>query len=546
MALLPATALLLATGCLKFGPWAARRADKQVYPIIAEKQQEALGEAGEFTIDPTTSALTHRVVAEAGTWTSETGEDQPTTGGLTIGLADALALAVDNNWTWQRRMEDLYLTALTLTEQRHAFSPILSGAVSARAVRQPAGATGVERFGDVVTDLAVTKLFATGARVTVGLSNSFLKVFSNPESRTADGVFAASVVQPLLRGAGSLVVEENLVQAERNVIYETRDFSRFRQSFIIDRISDYYRLLQNFDQIENEWQAYQRLVVSRERAEALQEAERWAAFEVDQARQAEIRARNRWIVAKATYINALNEFKVTLGLPTELNIQPDPQELEALNTAGLVEIPIGLATAEGRALEGRLDFRTAREAVEDAERGVMIAENGLLPDLDARIDYSANDTGRNQPLSLQARTRRYSGQVDLDLPLDRLNERNDYRRATIGLERSRRDQAQLRDEIVLEVRRSFQDLSEARQTYEIQLASLELARRQVANVAMLLEAGREGIDTLDQLDAQSGLRDAENEITRALVDYTIARLRFYNAIEAIEIDDRGMWNEDAQ
>jgi outer membrane protein TolC len=535
-----------ATGCQMLGRWARKSADAETYPIVEQKQREALGRTMALSIDPTTDALTQEVLADAGTWTSESDEEQPTTGGLTIGLADALAIAIANNVEWQSRQEELYLSALSLTDERHAFSPIFSGAVAARAVREPAGGGLVERFGSVVSDLAVTRLFATGARVTVGMNTSLSRLFTEPETRTAQGTFSASLVQPLLQGFGSLVTTENLVQAERDVIYDVRSFDRFRKSFIVDRINDYYRLLQAHDEIENEWQAYQRLVISRERAEALQEAERWAAFEVDQARQAEIRARNRWISSKAAYINSLNAFKVTLGLPTELNIQPDPRDLDALNRAGLVEIAIGLAQAERAALTNRLDYRTALGVVEDNQRGVMIAANGLLPAVDVRADYSVVDTGENQPFDLNASSRRYSGGVTAELPLDRKFERNDYRRAEIALTRARREAGRLRDDIVLEVRRAHQDLQEARQTYGIQVTSMELARRQVDNVSMLLEAGREGIDTLDELDAQAALRDAQNAITQALVDYTIARLRFYNAIESLEIDERGMWNEGDQ
>ena len=95
----------------------------------------------------------------------------------------------------------------------------------------------------------------------------------------------------------------------------------------------------------------------------------------------------------------------------------------------------------------------------------------------------------------------------------------------------------------MQVRRAWQDLNEARQTYEIQLASLDLAQRRVDSVAMLLEAGREGVNIRDELEAQAALRDAQNAVTQALVDYTIARLQFYNAIEELEINEQGMWDE---
>jgi outer membrane protein TolC len=210
----------------------------------------------------------------------------------------------------------------------------------------------------------------------------------------------------------------------------------------------------------------------------------------------------------------------------------------------LIDVDYTLPDAERMALGTRLDYRTSLDEVTDSERRLLIAENGLLPDLNARGNINLTDeAGRNQPLDFDWRTRRYSGGLDLELPLDRLNERNDYRRALISLERTRRDAIELRNNILVEVRRAYQDIEEARQTYEIQLISLALAQKRVDNVQMLMDAGREGITIRDQLEAQADLRDAQNDVTRSLVDYTIARLQFYNSIEALEIDERGMWDE---
>jgi outer membrane protein TolC len=90
----------------------------------------------------------------------------------------------------------------------------------------------------------------------------------------------------------------------------------------VDRITQFYRLLQAQDTINNEDRAYKRLTVSRERAEALEEAQRMAAYQVDQARQDEFKARNRWLTARTDYAIRLDQFKLDLGLPPELNIQP--------------------------------------------------------------------------------------------------------------------------------------------------------------------------------------------------------------------------------
>ncbi len=556
---------LLLTGC--FGNLAHRLADRETYQIIGEKQEEALGARQPFTIEPDQSDLTRSIYAEAGR-----SADPFTTTGLVLSLSDTLALAIDNNEDYQTAKEDLYLTALELTEERHQFSPIFTGLISARMNRVPATESRViteqvevtdpvtgmptvvtrtrteertiaERFGEMQTSLAVTKLFATGARLTVGLTNNFLRFYTGDKRHVDTGALSASIVQPLLQGAGTDVNLENLRQAERNVIYAVRDFSRFEKSFLIDRIDDYFRLLQAYDQIDNEWRAYQRLTVLRRRAELFEEADRMAPFEVDQARQDEIRARNRWLTARTDYGILLDQFKVDLGLPPELTILPDERELEALRNAGLVELQYGLEEAQQVAVARRLDLMTAQALAEDAARRLKVAENNLLPVLDARFDYVIRDSGENHPFDLTNELREYGAGLDLELPLDRKVQRNDYRRAVITRALRERQADRLRNQVIAEVRRTYQQAVQAAQSYEIQLASRELAAKRVQSVDMLLDLGREGVSIRDRLEAEDALRNAENELTRELVNYLIARLEFYNAIEALEVDERGAWHE---
>lgn len=534
---------LVFAGCTYLGNWAKKSADNSAYRLMAEKEREVLGKEWDIDIDPTTTSLTARVLNEAGPAAHPMADESATTEGMTVTLEDTLSLAIANNYDWQSRQEDLYLSALSLSDAEHNFSPIFSETISARASVTPTG-TDVERFGSVASNFALTKIVATGARITVGMTDAFSQIFRTANSGSATGEVTASIVQPLLRGFGPLVTLEPLRQSERNLIYQVRTFARYRQSFVISRISSYFRLLQARDTIRNQYAAYQRLILSRQRAELMMQAERQAAFEVDQARQDEIRARNQWISAKTAYVNALNQFKQDLGLPIELAIQPDSKDLDALTSRGLVEVPLTLKDAEQMALDRRLDYQTALEQVEDSERAVKIARQNLLPDLGLRGNYSASDGGNGQPLDLQSNTGAYSGQIDAEIPLDRISERNDYRRSLITLERRKRSAAQLRNSVLLDVRNAWEGLNDSKQSYQIQLTSLDLAGRRVSNVAMLLDAGRSGITIRDQLDAQSALLDAQNAVTRALVDYTINRYNFYNAIEKLEIDERGIWNED--
>lgn len=537
-----AAALALCAGCL--GPAAKKLADRETYPIIAQKQAEALGAARDFTIEDESNELTERVLGSAGK-----ASDEFTTEGLRISLADDLALAVHNSRTYQTQKENLYLSALALTQERHNFSPIFSGAVSGEYRRTPVlDANGhvidATRTGTLDGGLSATKLIAaTGGRITVGLAASFLRFYSADPNEQATGALSAAIVQPLLRGAGMRVASENLRQAERDVIYQARDFARFERDFIVDRIDEYFRLLQSLDQVGNERKSYLNLQAGRERNEWLAKAGKLAIFQVDQSRQQELSQRNRWITAQSRFAVQLDQLKINLGLPTDLKIFPDERELQDLIDAGLQPVDRTPDQAVQEALERRLDRLTAKERVEDAARRLNVRENALLPQLDATARFNLPDDNQNQPLSFDIDRRDWSVGADLDLPLDRKSERNAYRAEVIAGERAARAFEQSTDGIVQEVRAAFQALHEAEASYEIQRMSLEVAERRLESTNMLLEAGRAIVR--DVLDADQSLLTARNARTRALIDYSIARLRFLVAIEALEVDDEGAWREGA-
>jgi len=48
--------------------------------------------------------------------------------------------------------------------------------------------------------------------------------------------------QPLFKGAGRKVALENLIQSEKYVVYQIRDFLRYQKGFSIDIAKDYLKI----------------------------------------------------------------------------------------------------------------------------------------------------------------------------------------------------------------------------------------------------------------------------------------------------------------
>jgi len=127
----------------------------------------------------------------------------------------------------------------------------------------------------------------------------------------------------------------------------------------------------------------------------------------------------------------------------------------------------------------------------------------------------------------------------LDLPLDRMAESNEYRKALIVLNQRQREFEEAADTVVLEIRQDYRDLTNAAEQYRVQLDSLKLAQKRLNNTLLLMQYGR--ANSRRVLDAQKDLFNAQNAATDAMTNHTIAMLSFYRDTGVLQVRPDGMW-----
>jgi len=526
-------------------------ADREAYRILAAKRARVLGAKDLFSIDlpkgdplerlrteqQGASAPARKALSVGDRDLKNVGDDglPKWAGALRLTLRQALELAARHSREYQGRKEQLYLSALDLSLQRHQWKPQWSGDADA-------GATdGADDFVEGGSSVSVTQLLALGGQVSASVATDLLKFTTGDRSRSATTAVAAQVLQPLWRGAGRLVARENLTQAERSTVYDVRSFARFRKIFCIQITSDYYGVLRARDAVTNQWQSRLRnqQVVELTRDKAA--AGRLSEFEVDRARQNELRARDSWVRALRNYYQALDRFKVRLSLPADAAVELDPAEVERLRTTGLHEAKLPLDRGIMLALRKRLDLLNAIDRVADSERRLVLAVNGLGPDVDLTLSAAIPSDGQRKPLRIRPSQGTYSIGLDADLPLDRKSERNTYRRALIDLDQARRTADEQRDNVTLGVREAWRNLRETAERYRIQIDSVRLAERRVESTTVLLQGGR--ANTRAVLDANDDLVAAKNAVTSALIDNTLARLALWRDTELLRVGADGVWQE---
>lgn len=336
-----------------------QEANETAQSILDEGWQEAMGrqEAG-FTIEPTEDTLRRRLLldqnlptrvpASAGSGDDTLIEQWPDPGyfegrpegmvtedyvpdaqRLHLPLEEALQVAAANSQGYQTQKETVYQSALSLDLERNEFRATWAGMLDS-LLSSSLGAN-TETSGIVNSDsLSVSKRFENGMQFTSLLAVDIAKLLSGSRESSTGLSLDTSLSIPLLRGSSRFVVTEPLTQAERDVVYAIYTFERFKKSFAVQIASEYLSVLQQRDRVENAVENYERVVASTRRARRLSDAGRLPEIQVDQSVQDELRARNSWISAQQAYQQALDRFKIALGLPTDAKVELDPNEFEVL------------------------------------------------------------------------------------------------------------------------------------------------------------------------------------------------------------------------
>ncbi|MBN1817969.1 MAG: TolC family protein [Sedimentisphaerales bacterium] len=486
-----------------------------------------------------------------------------------MSLPMAVAIATKNNRQYQTEKEDLYRVALDLRLVRHIYEPNPFAVLGAgytefdsRDTEITTETTTIVGPGDVVTDVdestIVTEnskwageadvgfdmLLSTGARIGVRLAMGYTDIIRGDIDDGFGQLLGIVIEQPLLRGAGREIALEQLTQAERNVLYQIRDFNRFRQEFVVDVISQYLRVVQLQDNLENARINQENLHDIYAKMKALTEAGKMPTFELEESWQETLDAQDRYAKAKREYDQMLDEFKLILALPPHIEFHLDPAELERLRTYPLADLGFPEQLAVSTAIQRRLDLANATDTVIDAERKINVALDSIRTELNL-VGMANSEVGERESFGTLLGVVRgedtFRVGMEVDLPLDRMDEKNAYRNALIDLEQARRIEEEIQDTVVLEVRTAYRNLNEANDRHRIQTEGYDLAKKRLDNTILLLQYSKTGIR--DVLRAQRDFYNARLESTDAVVDFTIAAMEFYRDTGLLQVLPDGMWQK---
>lgn len=507
----------------------------QLEPIVRIAPYSPLGPATQASMPaiPSAAAVADRR-AGYDTPDANLGPSAPDQQPVRLDLWGVLRFALENSRDYRDQMEGLYLSTLDVTLERHLFEPTpfasqrfaYDGSANDSSFRSALAATstaGVRQRlpygGEVV------------AQGLVRFTNSFIDNVEDGES--AEAAIRATV--PLLRGFG-MVNLEGLIQSERQLIYDIRNFENFRRAFVVDVATQYFNLLANQSAVRNRRANLQSTIDVAERSVALFVAGKTSFVDVQRSLNTQINSESRLIQAEEQYQGQLDNFKVFLGMDVDTPLIIVPVEIE-------LQVPqIDVNKAVGLAWQYRLDLQTRRDQIDDAQRRVNNAKNGLLPELNFDATTIAGNGPRdNNVANLDFNNQRYNAGVTLDLPLDRVRERNAYRRSLIFAQQAQRDYQQSRDSVAVSARNAIRRIRSAESRVELQRRNVQVAQARLDLARELLENPLNQAQGLtssnrDVVEAQNQLLEAQDAFDQARAALQIQVLNFFRDTGTLRLD----------
>ena len=246
--------------------------------------------------------------------------------------------------------------------------------------------------------------------------------------------------------------------------------------------------------------------------------------------------------ARGRLAESLNELT---GMFLELSLARASARLESIV---MEEVEVDAAEAWKIASAARLDWMNARATLVDVWREADLARDDLRTDLDLVLsgDLGSSRLGAGHFKSSEGSVR---VGFELDSPLSKVYERNQYQAALIRYQQARRQYLAFEDDVLRSLR-NFNRLAKLNQlNFELSRAAVRGAISQVDLARLRLseppQPGRNaqfGATTArDLVNALNDLLDASNAFLQVWVGYEAMRMRLDYELGTMQLTERGLW-----
>ena len=236
-------------------------------------------------------------------------------------------IALLHSRDFQTQVEGLYLSGLGLSSERFEFQTQWFGGSNAGFAAASDAPNAIRTLTES-NSVGFVQALAAGGEFTTSLANMFVWELGSNQFNMANGDLILGLTQPLLRGAFQHVRLNPLTLAERSLLYDVRDFARFRRAFYQTTITSYLNLLTQVQAKRNQERNLESLEVSLDEANERLARGLVSQFQYDQVFQEFQSGRIGLLATEQALDNAFDDFKFQLGLPAWIEIELDESLLE--------------------------------------------------------------------------------------------------------------------------------------------------------------------------------------------------------------------------
>ncbi|MCX7717055.1 MAG: TolC family protein [Candidatus Sumerlaeaceae bacterium] len=409
---------------------------------------------------------------------------------------------------------------------------------------QPGTGNDVSRGRTFANSVGLGQLLPTGGLVELLFDNR--QNYTNaaftldPNYRSSAGVQAR---QPLLRNAGPLVTQANIVIAQMDNLITNAALRQQVISELSQSLQTYYDLMfavANVDVLRislAQAKELERVNTEKFRAGVLPE------LDVLQA-QADVAARQSQVIEALQAVENVSDLlKVRLAEICELrDVALRPTELP-----DIPNYPLDERKFIGEAILKRPEFEQVRMEIEKSNLRLRVAQNQTLPALDAYAAYFATGAAGTNSDALESvygtDYNSWKFGLELNYPLQNRAARYRYHQAEKQVDAAFLKLQQTRDHVVLDVRTAIRAIETNLQKVQVGRATVEFNKAKVDSGQKRQAVGL--ATSFDVLAFQRDLADARIGLIRAIIDYNKAIIALEAAkgtlLEKLNVSaDRGM------
>lgn len=350
----------------------------------------------------------------------------------------------------------------------------------------------------------ISKKFSPGTIVTV--SPSLLKTADNYQSN-----LRFLVSQPLLRGFGSDFTLDNLMGAQ----YANRTA---RGNLYLSKIRLILQTIQNVFEIAKQDKMMELNKMSLERIKKFHASttlkQKIGLGDTLDVYRAEIELKH----AEDNYNQSLDQLQEAkdnlrdlLGLPADF-----PFEVQV--AIEYHPIDLNLSKAAEIALQNRIEMDLANDQVAESIRLERLAKKSMKPELNLVVDYTS--FGYDEALTgsfTGKRENKWGIGFTTSTDFNQTAACAAYQQSQYATKDSKRNVEQVRDGIILEVKRSLRSLKRAREKITLQEEQIKNARQEYQYAYLKFQHGY--ANNFDVIQAEKNLRHAEAMLLSAVIEH---------------------------